>query len=296
MQGILIINKEKGFTSQDVVSKVKRILNIKKAGHTGTLDPMATGVLPVLLGNYTKLSKYLIEHDKKYEVKLKFGEKRDTGDSEGKIIETKEVSMDIFKDDKIKEILNSFLGETMQIPPMYSAIKVNGKKLYEYARKGLDIEVEARQITIYEINLIDVNKENLEIKFSVKCSKGTYIRSLCEGIAEKLGTIGYMSALKRTLVDRFSIDNAITLEKLKKNKDNVEFLEKHLIKMEQVFGDFPTIILNNRKTELFLNGVMLTFELDDGLYNIYDNNNSYIGTGIIKESLLKRDVVIIGNK
>ena len=279
MQGILIINKEKGYTSQDVVSKVKKILNIKKAGHTGTLDPMATGVLPVLLGNYTKLSKYLIEHDKIYEVRLKLGEKRDTGDSEGKITEKQNVELENLNETKITEILNTFLGESEQIPPMYSAIKINGKKLYEYARVGKEVKLEPRKINIYKINLIQFNKDNQEIEFEVMCSKGTYIRSLCEDIAKRLGTIGYMSDLKRTNVDRFNIKNAITLDELAKNKSNIEFMEKHLVKMESVFDSLQKITLNNRKKELFLNGVMLTFELNDGVYNIYDSNKNYIGTG-----------------
>ena len=292
MQGILIINKEKGYTSQDVVSKVKKILNIKKAGHTGTLDPMATGVLPVLLGNYTKLSKYLIEHDKIYEVRLKLGEKRDTGDSEGKITEKQNVELENLNETKITEILNTFLGESEQIPPMYSAIKINGKKLYEYARVGKEVKLEPRKINIYKINLIQFNKDNQEIEFEVMCSKGTYIRSLCEDIAKRLGTIGYMSDLKRTNVDRFNIKNAITLDELAKNKSNIEFMEKHLVKMESVFYILQKITLNNRKKELFLNGVMLTFELNDGVYNIYDSNKNYIGTGIIKNKILKRDVII----
>ena len=148
MQGIIIINKPQGFTSQDVVSKVKKILNIKKAGHTGTLDPMATGVLPVLLGNYTKLSKYLIEHNKTYVAKIKLGEKRTTGDSEGDVSETKEVNDKVFNEDFLKQILKSFLGKQRQVPPMYSAIKVDGKKLYEYARQGIDVEVKPREIEI----------------------------------------------------------------------------------------------------------------------------------------------------
>lgn len=185
MQGIIIINKPEGFTSQDVVSKTKKILNVKKAGHTGTLDPMATGVLPVLLGNYTKLSKYLIEHDKTYIAKLKLGKKTDTGDKEGNIIEEK-----LFKSlekEKIEGILKSFLGKQKQVPPVYSAIKVNGKKLYEYAREGKSIAVEPRDIEIYDIKLLDFKDD--EIEFEVKCSKGTYIRVLCENIAERLGTV-----------------------------------------------------------------------------------------------------------
>ena len=292
MQGIIIINKPQGFTSQDVVSKVKKILNIKKAGHTGTLDPMATGVLPVLLGNYTKLSKYLIEHNKTYVAKIKLGEKRTTGDSEGDVSETKEVNDKVFNEDFLKQILKSFLGKQRQVPPMYSAIKVDGKKLYEYARQGIDVEVKPREIEIYDIDLLNFNKENLEIEFVVSCSKGTYIRVLCENIAEKLETVGFMNSLKRILVDKFSIDDAIDFKTLEANKNNQEFLNENIFTMEEVFKELPKLILNSRKLELFLNGVMLTFKNKDGLYNIYDDKNNYIGTGTIKNELLKRDIII----
>ena len=291
MEGILIINKPKGYTSQDVVSKVKKILNVKKAGHTGTLDPLATGVLPIMIGNYTKLSKYLIEHNKTYLARIKLGEKRDTGDEEGKIIETREVLQDNLDKEKIENVLKSFCGRQKQIPPMYSAIKVNGKKLYEYAREGKKVEIPEREIEIYNIKLKNINSEKKEIEFEVNCSKGTYIRVLCENIAECLDTIGYMSFLKRIRVDRFVINKAITLEELEKNSDNKVFLEENLINMDEIFKELPYIVLNNRKKELFLNGVMLTFEEKDGLYNIY-NNEIYLGTGIIKNNLLKRDVII----
>ena len=291
MEGILIINKPKGYTSQDVVSKVKKILNVKKAGHTGTLDPLATGVLPIMIGNYTKLSKYLIEHDKTYLARIKLGEKRDTGDEEGKIIETREVLQDNLDKEKIENVLKSFCGRQKQIPPMYSAIKVNGKKLYEYAREGKKVEIPEREIEIYNIKLKNINSEKKEIEFEVNCSKGTYIRVLCENIAECLDTIGYMSFLKRIRVDKFVINKAITLEELEKNSDNKVFLEENLINMDEIFKELPYIVLNNRKKELFLNGVMLTFEKKDGLYNIY-NNEIYLGTGIIKKNLLKRDVII----
>lgn len=287
MQGILIINKPQGFTSQDVVSKVKKILNIKKAGHTGTLDPMATGVLPVLLGNYTKISKYLIEHDKTYIAKIKIGEKSDTGDVEGNIIETQDVDLNKLSEDNVKKVLNRFLGKQKQIPPMYSAIKVDGKKLYEYARQGIEVKVEPRDIEIYNIELLSIS--NLEIEFKVSCSKGTYIRSLCEDISKALGTIGYMSSLNRVLVDKFSIDMAIDFETLEELKDNIE---DKLISMKEVFLQFSQIKLNNRKKELFLNGVMLTFNFEDGVYNIYDSEDNYIGLGTVKNNLLKRDIVI----
>ena len=292
MQGILIINKPQGFTSQDVVSKTKKILNIKKAGHTGTLDPMATGVLPVLLGNYTKLSKYLIEHDKTYIATLKLGQKTDTGDIEGNVIESSLVKKENLSIDNVNKVLETFLGKQKQIPPMYSAIKVNGKKLYEYAREGKKVEVLPRDIEIYSIDVLNIDINNFEIKFKVSCSKGTYIRVLCEDIATKLETVGTMSALVRTVVDKFTIEKTVTFEELELNSTNSEFFKNNLFKMEDIFKDFPKIILNKRKKELFLNGVMLTFELDNGLYNIYDIENNYIGTGIIKQNLLKRDVIL----
>jgi tRNA pseudouridine55 synthase len=288
MDGIIIINKPQGFTSQDVVSKTKKILNEKKAGHTGTLDPLATGVLPVLLGNYTKLSKYLIEHDKVYRAKIKFGEKRETGDSEGKVIQTTNIKVQ--DENKIKEVLNSFLGKQKQKPPMYSAIKINGKKLYEYARAGEEVEVPERDIEIYKLDLCFFDKEAQELEIEVSCSKGTYIRTLCEDISSSLGTLGYMASLNRILVDKFSIDEAILFETLEENKSNPEFLKEHIIKMEDVFDNFPKLELNSRKLELFLNGVNLTFKEKDGLYNIY-SNKKYIGLGTIKNEFLKRDVI-----
>jgi tRNA pseudouridine55 synthase len=293
MQGILIINKPKGFTSQDVVSKVKKILNVKKAGHTGTLDPMATGVLPVLIGEYTKLSKYLIEHDKTYSAIIKLGIKTDTGDSEGKIIEQKDVDLEKISLENVNKVLNDFLGENFQTPPMYSAIKVNGKKLYEYAREGQEVIINPRRINIYSINLKNIDYENFEISYEVSCSKGTYIRTLCEDIAKKLGTVGYMSSLNRILVDEFKIEDAITFEELEENKNNEEFIKNNLIKMETLFEKkYPKLNLNSRKEELFLNGVMLTFENEDGIYNIYNSSQKYIGTGIVKNNLLKRDIII----
>lgn len=292
MQGIIIINKPQGFTSQDVVSKTKKILNVKKAGHTGTLDPLATGVLPVLLGNYTKLSKYLIEHDKTYIAKIKLGERRVTGDQEGEVIETKPVNDDMLLKENVECTLKSFLGKQMQTPPIYSAIKVDGKKLYEYARQGIDVKIEPRKIEVYKLELLNIDLNQKEIEIQVSCSKGTYIRVLCEDIAKKLDTVGYMSYLNRIVVDKFKIERAIDFETLEANKENEEFLKINIITMEEVFKDFPKLNLNSRKLELFLNGVMLTFKNEDGTYNIYDENNNYIGTGTIKNELLKRDIIL----
>ena len=184
MDGIILINKPKEWTSHDIVNKVKKILN-EKVGHTGTLDPMATGVLPLLVGKGTLCSKYLINHNKTYKVKLELGKKTDTADTEGKIVE-KEVTNKMLEETVIKEVLNKFLGKQEQIPPIYSAIKVNGKKLYEYARKGQTVEIKPRQIEIYSIELLSIDKNLKQIEFKVSCSKGTYIRSLCEDIGNKL--------------------------------------------------------------------------------------------------------------
>ena len=185
MDGIILINKPKEWTSHDIVNKVKKILN-EKVGHTGTLDPMATGVLPLLVGKGTLCSKYLINHHKTYKVKLELGKKTDTADTEGKIVEEKEVTNKMLEKTVIKEVLNKFLGKQEQIPPIYSAIKVNGKKLYEYARKGQTVEIKPRQIEIYSIELLSIDKKLKQIEFKVSCSKGTYIRSLCEDIGNKL--------------------------------------------------------------------------------------------------------------
>lgn len=294
MNRIFILNKPLEFTSQDAVSKLKKILNQKKAGHTGTLDPMATGVLPILVGETTKLSKYLIEHKKTYIAVLKLGTCTDTGDSEGKIIEEKKVNIENLIKDKVEFVLNEFLGKQIQTPPIYSAIKINGKKLYEYARNGIEVEIPKREIEIYNIKLIKLDKNEKEIEFEVECSKGTYIRTLCEDIAKKLDTIGYMKSLTRTKVNNFKIENAITFEELEKNKDNKEWLISNSYTMEEIFDYLPKLELNDRKKELFLNGVQLTFKEKDGLYNIYNNKN-YLGTGTIKNELLKRDIIILQN-
>lgn len=286
MNGIIVINKPKGYTSHDVVAKVKKILNVKKVGHTGTLDPNATGVLPLLLNQGTKLSKYLIEHDKEYEVTLKLGIRTDTLDEEGNIIEEKNVEWD--KLNNIEETLNSFIGKQEQIPPMYSAIKVKGKKLYEYARSGQEVEVESRKIEIYNIELQKIEKQENQIRFKVNCSKGTYIRSLCDDIAERLGTIGHMKELNRTEVGRFSIKDAITIEELEQNKDK---LQEKIITMQKLFENYPNITLKENQIQKFLNGVLISIELEDGIYNIYEK--SYIGLGVVNKGKLKRDIIIL---
>lgn len=283
MDGIIVINKEKEYTSHDVVAKLKKKLNISKVGHTGTLDPNATGVLPILIGKGTKFSKYLINHDKIYEVELELGKKTDTADIEGKVIEEKNVDEKYIKENLL-QVLESFIGKQEQIPPMYSAIKKNGKKLYEYARAGEKVEIEPRKIEIYKIDLNKYDK-NI-ITFDVSCSKGTYIRSLCEDIAEKLNTVGYMKNLKRIQVGKFNIKDAVYIDDI-----DLKNVNDHLITPEEILRGIPCINLGEKKLKLFLNGVQLTDNNIDGLYKIYVANK-FIGTGTIKKGLLKRDIIL----
>lgn len=293
MDGIILINKEKGCTSHDVVNKIKHIFN-EKVGHTGTLDPNATGLLPILIGKGTKLSYYLINHDKEYEVILKLGERTDTADSEGKVIEKQNVNEEMISEEKISKVLDSFLGKQEQIPPMYSAIKVNGKKLYEYARKNVKVDLKPRKIELYGIKLNKIDKKENLIYFTVHCSKGTYIRSLCEDIAKRLATIGYMKELNRTKVGIFDIKDSVIIEELEANRKEENYLKEHIISIENLFvrlyGKDNIVKLNDRKLELFLNGVKLTYKLNDGLYRIYDNNSRFIGIGSIQNNLLKREI------
>jgi len=284
MNGIIVINKSKGCTSHDIVKRAKRILN-EKVGHTGTLDPNATGVLPLLVGKGTQISKYIINHDKTYEAILQLGTKTDTADGEGNILETGEVYEESLQQINIDKMFKSLIGKQNQVPPMYSAIKVNGKKLYEYARRGEHVEIQPRTIEIYNIELIRTDLQNKTIEFRVYCSKGTYIRTLCENIAERLHTIGYMKELNRIKVGEFKIEDSIRIEELEKNIHN------NFITIEEYFDKSKSIELDNKRLQLFLNGVQLTWKLEDGVYKIY-SDSQFIGIGTIKNSLLKRDIIL----
>lgn len=285
MDGVLIINKEKDYTSHDIVAITKKKLQ-KKVGHTGTLDPNATGVLPLLIGKGTQISKYLINHDKIYEATLQLGIETDTQDSQGNIVQQQPVQK--YTQEEIKNVLQSLIGEQQQIPPMYSAIKINGKKLYEYARKGQTVQIDSRKITIHSIELKKY-KDN-EIIFEVACSKGTYIRTLCVQIAEKLKTIGNMKELHRKQVGNFNEISSITIEDIKNQEK--EWLEGKIISIEELFEDKEKIILEEDKETPFLNGVKLNFNKENMVCRIYTHENKFLGLGIITDKKLKRDVVI----
>lgn len=283
--GVLIIDKPEKFTSFDVVSKVKKILHTKKVGHTGTLDPLATGVLVVCVEKATKLVQYLTAENKVYDVEMKFGIKTDTGDITGNVIDTDEFLHEKLYNisNEIDSVLKDFLGEQKQIPPMYSAIKVNGKKLYELARQGVEIEREARDIVIYDISNANFCLEDASLKFSVSCSKGTYVRSLCEDIAQKLGTCGTMTNLRRTVTGEFGLENAISVDEISEDK---------IIPMEKLFDkkiDVLKIETSNVMKKL-LNGEEINVNEEDGLYNLYADE--YIGIGKVTNKKLKREIIL----
>lgn len=291
MDGIIIINKSKGCTSHDVVYKVKKLLK-EKVGHTGTLDPNATGVLPLLVGKGTGLSQYLINHNKKYVATIKLGEKTDTADVEGKIIEECVVDDSIFDSEKINKVLKKMIGKQKQCPPMYSAIKINGKKLYEYARSGKVVDIPEREIEIYDLQLVNFDSINKLIMFEVFCSKGTYIRTVCEQFAENLGTVGYMKELNRTMVGEFKIEDSVTIEELEDNISNKKFFDEHFISIEQFFINNAKLNLDKTRLNLFLNGVKLDCDIIDTLVRIYDKNDAFIGIGSVNSRKLKRNIII----
>jgi len=207
-----------------------------------------------------------------------------------KKVEAYELQSDVREE--LEETLKAIEGRQKQRPPIYSAIKIKGKKLYEYARKNEVVEIPEREIEIYSMQLLSYNQDEKTISFRVHCSKGTYIRSLCEDIAKKLDTVGYMKELKRIQVGEFNIENSITIEKLEKNIDNKEYINNKIISIENLFKDNEKIVLEQRKLTLFLNGVKLTQNYKDGIYKIYDTDKNFIGIGTIKERLLKRDIII----
>ena len=298
MDGILIVDKQKGMTSFDVVREVRKKYNTKRVGHIGTLDPLATGVLTVLIGKATKLSDFLMEHEKEYIATLALGKATDTGDSEGNVIEKKEVDIKIYeKDRKLEEVFQSFVGESMQIPPMYSAIKIQGKKLYELAREGKTVEREPRKIIIKDIKVLNIDLINNEIEYKVTCSKGTYIRVLCEDIAKELGTVGYMKELRRTRIGNFKIEDAgkfIEVENILTDIPKVEIQDydklingvKMRINNENLESQNKYIKTESIKSEY--NFIPSDYE---GLANIY-YKGKYIGIGEVKNKYLKRKIIL----
>lgn len=262
MDQLLVVNKPEGFTSRDVVNKLSKILNTKKIGHTGTLDPIATGVLVCLTGKYTKLVDLLTALDKEYIAEIKLGIKTDTGDITGNVIDTS--NKVILKND-ILDVIKKFPKKYLQTVPKYSAVKINGKKLYEYARENIDIELPKREVSIYNLELISFNEDIIKIK--TKVSKGTYIRSLIEDICEMLGTVGCMKSLVRTYQVIFGIDEAYTLDDIQNNN----FIGKNI----HEFLDYPCINVEECNLKTVLNGGKISniYNIKDKVIMMYNNKD-----------------------
>jgi len=279
INGIINVYKEKGYTSHDVVAKLRGILKQKKIGHTGTLDPEAEGVLPVCLGSGTKLCDMLTDKKKEYVAELLLGVTTDTQDMTGTVLEEKEVNI---TSERAKEVMNSFVGEISQIPPMYSACKVNGKRLYELAREGKEVERKARPVTIYELEILQMDLP--VIKFRVLCSKGTYIRTLCHDIGNRLGCGGAMQSLLRTRVERFTLEQAKKLDQIEEMVKAGTFREA-LTSVEAMFSDLQEIYVKDgfrsavqNGNPLFLRQIMGKTGWSDGeQVRVYDTDKRFYG-------------------
>lgn len=284
VNGVVNIYKEKGFTSHDVVAKLRGIFKIKKIGHTGTLDPDAEGVLPVCIGNATKLCELIMEKDKIYVAELILGKQTDTQDISGEILNSSE-DYNKLTENEIKEVILSFIGEYDQTPPMYSALKVNGKKLYEYAREGIEIERKKRKVSIYDIEILSI--ELPVVKISVHCSKGTYIRTLCNDIGEKLGVCGCMGQLLRTKSGRFELAESHKLSEIEDIVKSGKLDEADiLIAADNVLSDYDKLFVKKEFEKLLLNGNPLPViafkqsEIQSGedkeLFRVYDSEGKFV--------------------
>ncbi|HHV98124.1 MAG TPA: tRNA pseudouridine(55) synthase TruB [Clostridiaceae bacterium] len=274
MNGILNILKPPGMTSFDVVSYLRKISGIRKIGHAGTLDPGAAGVLPVCIGSATKAIEYMMDKDKVYRAELTLGIETDTQDSSGRIICEKAVKV---TEEEITDCINSFIGETEQVPPMYSAVKVGGQKLYDLARKGVNVERKPRKIKIYSINVVRIS--GAKVMFDVACSKGTYIRTLCADIGQKLGCGGHMSFLVRKRAGIFDIQTALTLEEIEYFAKN-NLLESKLVGIDSIFDSYRAVTLDSNKLKKLRNGAFVSIgEINASkgeTVRIYDINGSFI--------------------
>ena len=291
VSGVLLIDKPQGMTSQQVVSKVKYLLksdvhDSKKAGHTGTLDPMATGLLPICLGEATKFSHYQLDAVKSYQAIIKLGEQTDTGDAEGEIITT--IPVPHVTQAMLQSVTEQFLGEIMQVPPMYSALKKDGKKLYELAREGIEVERAARPLTIYQLSLTPLSDQQLQL--TVTCSKGTYVRVLAEDKAKALGTVGHLTALRRIQTGDFEIANAITLADFAALDVAARF--DKLLAVDACVHSLPSLVLDDNQSKRIRQGqrlnvktTMLTQQLNltfNQTFRLFDDHEQFLGTGLLE--------------
>ena len=288
ISGLLLIDKPLGFSSNQALSKIKWIFSAKKAGHTGTLDPLATGLLPICFGEATKFSSHLLNSEKTYEASIKLGWKSSTGDAEGKLTESKIISLSL---EKLQKELKSFIGLSKQTPPMFSALKYNGQPLYKLAREGVKIERQEREINISKLILLNYSK-NI-IKIEVTCSKGTYIRTLAEDIANKLGMDGYLTELRRTKIGKLNINEAFSIENISTLSSDKR---KSCIKPTEVLVDrYPKLSLLDSEVDFIKNGqpIKLKKKLNTEIYTLFTKSKAFIGLGEIDSNNLLKVVRLI---
>ncbi len=267
MNGIVIIDKPQDWTSQDVVSKLRGVLHTKRIGHGGTLDPMATGVLPVFVGRGTRAVEFFEHAEKTYEATLRLGLTTDTEDITGTVLTQQDAFV---TGSMLEEVLSRFRGEILQVPPMYSALKVNGQKLYDLARKGREVERQPRPVTIHELTLLGMEAQGIRLR--IRCSKGTYIRTLCKDIGEALGCGGCMAALRRVQAGEYTIDEAVPLAALIASDDPEQFLRP----VDTVFRNYPGVKLTPKQELRCRNGNRFSVSLEDGTYRAYGQNGEFL--------------------
>ncbi len=294
MNGIILVNKPKGFTSFDVIAKMRGVLKTRRLGHSGTLDPMATGVLPVFMNKATKACDILTVNEKSYIAKFELGKETDTQDITGTVVNTSDIK--ISKEDVLNK-LDLFSGEIEQLPPMYSAVSVGGKRLYDLARQGIEVERDTRKITINKIDLLFFDEETRQGQLFISCSKGTYIRTIIHDLGISLGCGGIMTDLIRKSSNGFKLEQCYTIEQIQSLKDS-DKIEEIIIPVDQVFNIYNKINLNEVQTKMYKNGIKLDIErviLPEATekYRVYSNTNEFLGLALIREST--KELVIYKN-
>ena len=277
MNGIVIVDKPQGWTSQDVTARLRRVFQTRRIGHGGTLDPMATGVLPVFVGRGTRGVEFFEHAEKAYETVLQLGITTDTEDISGEVLEKRDVHI---SETEFTEILSQFRGKIMQVPPMYSALKVNGQKLCDLARKGKTVERQPREIEIFELTMLEFNGDTARLR--VKCSKGTYIRTLCKDIGEALGCGGCMAQLRRVQAGEYTIEEAVPLQTLLDAENPEGFLRP----VDSMFRNFPAVTLSDKQEKRCRNGNSFSMQLEAGTYRVYSKQNEFLALSRVEDGVM----------
>ena len=277
MNGIVIVDKPQEWTSQDVTARLRRVFQTRRIGHGGTLDPMATGVLPVFVGRGTRGVEFFEHAEKAYEAVLQLGITTDTEDTSGEVLEKRDVHI---SETEFMEILSQFRGKIMQVPPMYSALKVNGQKLCDLARKGKTVERQAREIEIFELTCLEFSGDTARLR--VKCSKGTYIRTLCKDIGEALGCGGCMAALRRVQAGEYTIEEAVPLQILLEAENPEEYLRP----VDSMFRNYPAVTLSDKQEKRCRNGNSFSTTLESGTYRVYSKQNEFLALSRVEDGVM----------